>query len=305
MGKREYEYTVSETDHSISKIREKEEFYGLEIAEPMIFPKKMGDLSKEIFSDKKIMDNFEYTTDTPNESVIRESSRLWEELGFDIHEVSYYGIPYKFKGKADEEFIKAVTNGSPFDIPFKFVDDFNKTTVSADRIRFTKGNAIVFKHVKLPKLRDDINSTIYAHEIAHTQLDTAGSGVESIKNYETMPIFIEQLFADKLDSKGSLLEQSRNYRLAYMAAAINMLKNNEEMDFEKRITLEMDIISTIQGIDLFNKYKAASKKERKEMIDSINRIFSGDYLVEDMLGKYNSNFDLFETNLNTLVKKRK
>ena len=304
MSKREYEYTLNETDHSISKIREKEEFYGLELSEPMIFPKKMGDLSKEIFSDKKIMDNFEYPTDTQNESVIRESSRLWDELGFDIHEVSYYGIPFKFKGKADEEFIKAVTNGSPFDIPFKFVDDFNKTTVSADRIRFTKGNAIVFKHVKLPKLRDDINSTIYAHEIAHVELDTAGSGVESIKNYETMPIFMEQLFADKLDSKGTLLEQSRNHRLAYMAAAINMLKNNEEMDFEKRITLEMDIISTIQGIDLFNKYKASSKKERKEMIDNINRLFSGDYLVEEMLGKYNSHFDKVEPNLKTLVKKR-
>ncbi len=305
MSKHEYEYTIDPQDHSIGKIREKEEFYGLEISEPMIFPKKMGELSKEIFADKKIMDTFEYQLDTPDESAIKASSKLWEELGFEIHDVSYYGVPYKFKGKADEEFFKAVANGSPFDIPIKFVDDFNKTNVSADRIRFTKSNAIVFKHVKLPKVGDQINSTIYAHEIAHTQLDTAGSGVESIKSYETMPMFIEQIFADKLDSNGALLEQSRNHRLAYMAAAINMLKNNEEMDFEKRITLEMDIISTIQGIDLFNKYKAASKKERKEMIDSINRIFSGDYLVEEMLGKYNSHFDKVEPNLKTLVKKRK
>lgn len=300
-------YTIKENDRSIEQIRDKEKFYDFNPVYPRNLSQKYIDFSDEVLLNQPIIGNFAYKPATPNIGKIKSSGKLWKELGIDLQDVEYIkegNDNLKFKGKFDEKFCKALDISSPLDIPIKFIDDYLETHVDALHITMKDtGNIIIFKKVFLPKLEDKINSVIYAHELTHAELNDAGGGIKEYIHKETIPIFVEQLFADKINPE--TFELCRNNRLATVAAGIEEMKNNKKMNFKTRIELETYLISTFQAMNLSNVYFGSNDKVKREMINYLNRLFKGEAITEDMLEQFDSQFDGIEPSLKNLQKIKK
>jgi len=299
-------YTIRKNDSSIKEIREKEEFYGMEQTNPRSFSDKYIDFSNEVLLNQNIIDNFVYERGTPNKDKIRSSGKIWSELGIKLQDVQFVKEENKdleFEGRIDKRFCDALEISSPLNIPITFIDNYLDTYVLTLHISMKDCNSVVFRKVFLPKLEDKINSVIYSHELTHTELNDAGSGIKKYINKETIPIFIEQLFADKIDQR--TLELCRNNRFATVAAGIEEMRTNKKLSFKSRIDLETYLISTIQATNLANIYFESNKKIKKEMIKYINKLFTGELKTEDMLEHFDSSFDEIEPSLKKLQKIKK
>ena len=297
-----FEYNKKNNDLSIEVLREKEKFFDMEEASPIIYSDSLHDLCYEIFCDNNIINNFEFKEDKKNIKYVLNSKKIWDNLNINLKDIVYLNKEYnfnKFKGILDKEFSSSLIVDSPYAIPISFVDNFYDTQIVATHLTLRTGKCVIFRNILLPMFEKKVNSVIYAHEITHTQLENVLGGAKNITNTETLPMVIEQLFADKYN----ILELIRNNRLIYLALGINELINNKDMDFSKRITFDTYITSTFQSFDLANKYFNGNESVKKEMISYINSIFEGNKDTEDMLDKFDANFDSLEYKLSKILKK--
>ena len=190
--------------------------------------------------------------------------------------------------------------GSPTEIPIVYTSDLLKSSARAMYLEFKNHNSIIFKDVVLPKVNKEIGSCVYAHELTHVEQDNVGGAIDRITNMETLPILMELLFGDKVADDGSIRDMLIRHRLAYFSGAVREIINDKEMNFERRIKIETYIISIIQGLELYNKYHDYNDERKQDIIDSINKVFNGDILVEDMLDNNNSNYLDVKPKLKTL-----
>lgn len=297
-----FEYNKKDNDLSVDFLRDKENFFDMEEVNPIIYSDSLNDLCYEIFCNNNIIDNFEFKEDKKNIKYVLNSKKIWGSLNINLKDIVYLNKEYdfsKFKGILDKEFLSNLNVDSPYEIPISFIDNFYDTQIVVTHLTLKTGKCVVFRNILLPKFEKKVNSVIYAHEITHTQLENVLGGAKKITNIETLPMFIEELFADKLN----VLELIRNNRLIYLALGINELIKNKDMDFYKKITFDTYITSTLQSFDLANKFFSGNENVKKEMISYINSIFNGNKNTEDMLGKFDSNFDSLDYKLNKILKK--
>ena len=295
-----FDFRIREDDPTLKRLRRKEKFYELSEAMPEKYDEKYLDFAYQVFADKSIMDNFHFELKNHDESYVRNSARLWEQLGFKLQDVQYFKRPIKAwehdSGTMNLEFVKELEIGSPLKIILNFTDDYLLTGVDEWEFSSENGEGVLFKKIDLPKFEKRINSTIYAHELTHVELLDAGGGVEHYKNKEVLPIVIEEIFADKL----GVLDLSINNRFATLAQAIIDISNSPDMAFRTRIDKETYLHSILQARSIANIYFNGNGKIKREVIEDINNVFRGDMITEDMLDKYDSNFRDIEPKLKVL-----
>ena len=301
----DFSYDIKNDDNSIYFVRNKENFFGYDKTYPTLFSNNLIGLFYEIVSNKEITENFEYSKKGRDIRFVKASKRLWKELEIELQKVQYIKPSLnfdedKFDGVMTKEFCDGLAFDYPTKIPIVYVDDYLKVNSNPIFLEGDKYNAILFRSISLPKVEKKINSCIYAHEITHTEQDYAGGGIKKVTNAETLPIFIELLFSNKIDESSIVTDQIKNRRLVFLASTIIELIENKEMNFERRIKLETYLISIIQALDLYNKYCESDERTKKEFIESINKIFTGEMLVEDMLNNYDSNYYNVEPKLKVL-----
>ena len=301
----DFSYTIKEDDKTLMFVRHKENYFGYENVYPNKFSKELIDLKDEILESKEIIDNKEFSRIGRDLRYVRRSSKIWKELGINLQKVQFLNPTYKydeksFNGYLPIDFYKSLITDYPTKIKINSIDDSKETGFNALYLEFEDHNSIIFKYISLPKINKIINSSIYAHEITHVEQENAGGGITKITNEETLPIFIELLFGDKLDESGLVINQMINRRLSNIANDITKLLNEKDIDFAERLNLEKYLISTIQGISLFHKYKEGNDKIKKEIINYINLVFLGEKVIEDMLNKCDSCFNDIEPKLKEL-----
>ena len=295
-------YNKKNDDDSDRIVREKENFFEMERSNPIIYPDSLNDLSDEILNDKKIMDNYKFDKKKEKRKYVLKSKKIWKELNIKLEKVTFLKSEYdskKFNGVLDKEFMNSLLIDYPYYIPISFTDNYLETQASTFQLTLKSGKCVVFKNILLPKFDKKVDSFIYAHEITHTQIENKSGSSKFITNSETLPIVVEQLFADKLD----VLELNRNNRLQCLAIALKELVTNKDMDFCTKITYDTYITSILQAIDLFNKYLSGSNYIKKEFINHINLIFNGEKNIEDMIDNFNSNYGEIDYKLSKLLKK--
>lgn len=303
--KNEFYYEVKGDDNSVSVIRGREKFYRFNKCNPTSFSKSIKNLAIEIYKDEEIMNNFEFSKLNRDSKFVKASKRIWKDLGIELRDVQYFKRPLseeEFNKMTVGEFYSNIAYGSPTKIPIEYTDDALLARSMGMLLDLKKYNTIIFHKIHLPKVNKYANSCIYAHEITHTVLDTAGGGVNKITNRETIPILIELLFGNKLDEKGSVTDELLRHRIAYLAGAIAELINRKDINFEKRIKLETYVKSIIQGIALYNKYMDGNNAVKKEMIEGINDIIKGEIITEDLLDYYDSKYTKVDHDVKTLRK---
>ena len=305
MVEEDFSYEVNKNDRSIFIVRDREDFYGYKEANPTNFSKDLITLRDEINNDKDISNNHEFSNENCDKEYVKSSKRLWKDLGIELQTVQYLKPPCNytskdFYGHIPDDFFDFLADDYPTVLPIETVSNPLDIGVNEILLRLKRHNAVIYKSISLPEVEKRINSSIYAHEITHIEQESAGGGVLTITNVETLPVFMEFLFGSKIDESNEVIKNIINHRLAYTSAAIDLLLKDKYMDFENRINKEKYIISIIQALDLFNKYNDGSENVKKEFIKLINGIFYGNNIIEEMLDTFDSNFKDIEPKLKVL-----
>ena len=300
----EFEYTIREDDRTVDIIRDKEMFFDLEKTIPNSFSNDIKQLAINIFRDEPLFEDYEFSREGFDYNYLMDSKKRWKELGLELPKIRYYN-----KGFNPEEnivnnhltlkFLRNLKVGDPTDIPIVFTDGSEEVTARASYFYLDDRISVIFKDVVLPKVEKKACSVIYAHELTHVALDEALGGVDKYTNRETLPILIEFIFGDSIDKE--TIDRLIKRRLAYLASVIADIHDNKDMPFVKRIKLESYLTSIIQGISLFNIYKE-SDSSKNEMITDINRVFKEEILTEDIIDKYDADYNKVDLNVKTLKK---
>ena len=132
----------------------------------------------------------------------------------------------------------------------------------------------------------------YLHEITHTQT-TEGRNMNYI-NKEVLSLFIEFLYGNYND-KSQIL-----FKLYMFPNSIDLYMNTKS-EFD-RLNASSYIVSTMEAINLYDTYMKSNKKIKKEILQDIQRIFDYNITLEEILSKYNIDYDSFKPDIKRLIR---
>lgn len=284
-----FDYEIKKDDNSIQSVRTDEKFYNYIPTNLNDFDESYEELYHQILDDDEIVYNYVYPKKNFDKKYILDSINLWNDLGITLHNLNIFkklrngnhvvlydlGPLNSFKNK----------KASDLKVNFKDIPQWGSKVVLKE-IDEKNYKDIIFNKIYLPKVDKKLASTIYAHEISHTQLLSAGGGVISTFHEETIPIFMEFVFADKLDNSNKTLSYVNNERLVSLSKFINNLTLGNKINYEERVKCEKYIISSLQAMELFKIYYYSNDNVKKEMLNDIKKIFNREMIVERMLMNY-------------------
>ena len=298
-----FEYNVDLTDQSIPYVTAEEEHHHYDKTKVHSFDKSYESLCNDIINDESVMYYYLYPDIGFNKDYIKNSIKIWKDLGINLHDIY---VAKKFRNiekykTVNRAFLNAFKIGNPSKLKLKFKDILQMSTkVNILEVDNEKFNGIVFNNIVLPKLEKKLVSTIYAHELTHTQLETRDGGTNSISNIEMIPIFMEYVFASVQKEPKTNLFYVQNERLKSVSNLIYEIGTNNKMPFFRRIECEGFIISSLQAIKLFDIYYHGDESLKKEILNDINRLFEGEIITEDIINKYDVYYDNVPRDIKTL-----
>lgn len=296
-----FNYSEIEGDPTKQEILEKERFYDYDASKPLILDSTYKDLYNSIIDDKDILFLEHFFGCHVSKKLLKSSISIWDDLGIELYEIGMidksYGSVTEGGFTITQEFIDAIKFAHPYELPISFNRGKKGKLycqVESISIEATSNNPedkfVLYTNIDLSSLDSKITACFYGHEITHTQLYSKRS-CKSLLDIETLPIFIEEIFASKIDVSGNTLEKLRNLRLLEIARYLYAYSTIPNMDYSSRIELDTYIKSTLQAIQLVNIYLTSNKNIQKEIQNYINRIFSEQSSVQDMLNQFNANID--------------
>ena len=298
-----FDYNLDLTDKTIEEVTEEEKFYGYDKSLIHSFDSTYESLYNDISKDDDIQYHYIYPSFGFDENYVRRSIKLWKELGINLHDLV---IIKRFKNvdkltAVNRKFFKSISTENPSKLKLSF-----KNIIQTDselkllRVNDPLYKGIVFDRINLPKLEKKLVSTIYAHEITHTQLETRNGGTNSYFNIEMIPIFMEYVFASVQKEPKISLSFVQNERLKSIFNFLCEMGLSDRVPYSRRITCEQFLISSIQAIKLFDVYYRGNESIKKEILEDINKVFDGRIIVEDIINKYGVSYDNGENNLKKL-----
>ena len=186
---------------------------------------------------------------------------------------------------------------SPFDIPLEFV--FREATYGSlqnilckvNNPEFIKQIPTVFYEIRLSAAVSCVTASLYAHEIAHSQLKRNKQMILDMQNEEVIPIFLEKLIASQIENTGALVQKVEETRFKELYSAFLVLDNPLFASFQQRISASKYIVSTLKATNLFDKYINGSEKQKQIILSGIQEIFDGSKKVESFLDSQNITFE--------------
>ena len=306
MSKNMFEYRIVPGDPTIGDVRNREKFYGYTKCSPLYLNESFRELYNAIISDQSIMSSNNFKVSLVSEKYLKDSITIWENLGIRLQEIDMIIESEAAKEGMfiiDQKFLDGIKSVHPFELPIKFIND-SKIKMLDGKIEFieiaipnnSERNSVLYKNISLTNVNNELTVCAYNHEIAHTQ----SGGYTSILDTETIPIFIGDIFANKVDSSGETLKTIRYYNLLSLATMLYKLATFKNIAFISKIRMDTYIKSILQGIKLANTYLFGTPEVQKEMINYVNQIFSENLSAMDMLEKFECDFSNVSKDINVL-----
>lgn len=290
-----YEYVINPDDETISDVKSDEFIYSFNPTVLHKFDESFEELYHAILEDNEIFKFFEYPRIGANGRFVKNSIKLWDSLGFTLHNVNVFNPlvnSNKFK-EINEAYLRSFSLKHPSKVPLKYKSSvtFSDSRCSFNESLDEKTNQIyiIFRDILIPRYEKKCAATMYAHELAHTQLVTVDGGTNSIFNEETIPMLMEHIFADYYGFDTTL--RVRCARLMTMVKYINLLDLGNKVAYKYRVDLETALVSGFQAIALSNIYLNGSDEVKREMIRDLNKVYNGETIVEYLLNKYECHFE--------------
>lgn len=301
-------YIELEEDSTKQIILDQEKSYGYNHAKPLSYDSDYIDLYNTIIKDKAIRHSERFLGFNANKNKIRASLSIWEDLGIKLQEIAIIDGSFACEDEefiATKEFLDAIKITHPSELPIvikrniKPCLDGNLKKIVLTSALDGDGIGIVYRQINLSRTNNNYASCVYNHELTHTQIVNKGSNT-SILDSETIPIFIESIFASKMDQTNKTLIKMRSIRLLNIAQCFSELLYHSNLPYKTKIEADTYIKSTLQAIELSNIYLNGNENIQQEMIAYINKIFSEERTVQEMLDKYDANLEAVSKDIKRL-----
>lgn len=293
-------YTMIEGDPTVSKILEEEQFYGYEKSKPLQLDDSFIELYDEIIRDRSILYADYFLRFGANKEFVKKSLALWGHLGIKLKSIDI--LDEKFMAsdgdfEITQEFLDSITTSSPKHLPIHLTSPSKNQKLNAQTNLITmaspsgkvEDNGILYSNIILPSLNNVLTSSIYAHEITHTQINSKDQ-CGNILNTETLPILLGEIFAYQLDKSGKNIERMRNLRLKWLVTSLYRLMTIKNMAYSSKMEIDTYIQSTIQAIKLSNIYMLDNINIKKSILEYIKMIIEEEASLKDMLDYFDANF---------------
>ncbi|MDE6292656.1 MAG: hypothetical protein K2L98_03130, partial [Bacilli bacterium] len=255
----------------------------------------------EIVDDKSILYAERFLRFGASKKFVKGSIELWKELGINLQQIDILDESFPTEDgefAITKEFIDSIVTAHPEKLPIHFVHPFrgNQFNAKTNFINMesptgnVEDNSILYSNILLPNINSVLTSSIYAHEITHTQVNIKNQ-CGNLLNTETLPILVEEIFGYKLDRSLKSIERMRNLRLLWLVKNLYRMMEIKNMAFSSKIGYDTYIKSTIQAIKLSNIYINGSENIKKEIQRYINRIIAEEASLIEMLEHYEANFE--------------
>lgn len=276
----------------IPSLREQIRFRGHKEEPIIVIP------SENLLAIKEILEQTNLSKLTERKTPLKyvlEDSRDFYDRNFKLQEV-----PFTKENKIGPFRIEKYGTINPFGLPIKkeknvdtFFGSLNEVLVRSD-----DGYDIFYKNLSLPRKTTNITKLSYSHEITHSQINHVKGLTKSYNNSEVISIFIELLLSHQTDQDESLLRQHDYRRLAELKSIITELESSKDtvveidsIDDDNLIEASTYAMSTLQAYQLFFKYYYGNTYIKKEILSSIQRIFSHNRGVEETLSELDITFE--------------
>ena len=154
---------------------------------------------------------------------------------------------------------------------------------------------ISFVGIILPNPSSEITSSIYTHEIVHSQLDSLRGSILNYYNSEVISMFVELVHAYYLGEEEKILKQYEFRKRVETKLLIedldNYYKGELKKDYFEIIEDCKYIVSNLIAFNLFSKFYFGSDKIKNEMIFQVQKIFDGEITVEDYIKMFDSQYE--------------
>ncbi len=282
-------------------------FFKYEKAEPLSLSKEHMYLKRGIQSDKSITTKNRIPGFNVTKRYLIDTLSIWNELGIRLHPVKLIDnyTMNQIEGKDyDGELSDITSDGFVEDIPIKLSMNVRTDgSVCMLPVINSDGNVNLQLINKVYLVRGEKRccAAIYAHEIAHTQLDPGYT--KDYLNREAIPAFMEEIFSDVLDKSGSLLQSNRYFKLNLTAKYIDMIRKEEESIL--KVEPSTYIQSHLESIALANLYFSSNRTIKKEILENVSKVFNGEQDLDNMLNRYECGIDNVPLDIKILKKVKK
>lgn len=216
-------------------------------------------------------------------NVMREK----EELPFDMKKVN--------ENRVISEWNKNLESINPYSIPIRLEEgeSFNVSSMLASipvEYAYYYNPNIKFENlsINLITLGKDLNLLTvptYAHEIMHTQLEDKRTYTNDYQNIEIIPVFVELLIANYLDTK--IIDKVKMLRLndllSYLIIINDYFRNINTVEEIENVYYSSYVNSINKAIELFDNYVNASCSGKRKIIYGIQDVLDGKTTIEELL----------------------
>ena len=234
----------------------------------------LHNLQLDIMHDDSIKSReFDVENSRINEEILKQQVYFFDELGLKLHRI------YTLLDDVEMEL-------SPQYIAIDLSKDNRSITMSI----FDRDNGdVLYPDIDIRNINNYTPRINYIHELVHTQVDNRFN-MNNILNNELLPIFMELLYSDRIKYDNRV-----NDRLVELSTAIGYLYDPEHKEENSRY-----IYSVLQALNLYRLYNRSNEEYKKEIIRYIQLLFNRDIYLEELLDKYNINYDNSKVNLREL-----
>ena len=207
-------------------------------------------------------------------------------------------VPYFIERKIGPFITTKAGDIHPFALPLKQEKDTDEFYGSLNEVIFFTEpyKTIYYKSISLSQNITELSKLAYTHEIAHSQLNHVRGLIKEYYNTEVISIFLELVHALELNDGEYLLTAHDSIRLTELKYIIDELNKYYDRRNEpeiKKVLLEGSLYlqSTLQAYNLFIKYYNSPISIKKEILQSIQKLFDQEHSLEELLSHFDISFD--------------
>lgn len=172
-------------------------------------------------------------------------------------------------------------NISPFSLPIKRVKGVNGSL--DERLVLDDSPHISYESVKVSRKSTEILSSIYIHEITHTQQNHIPGLIEDYYDLEVLSIFNELLYASfKTERYARLYDTNRLQSTFGDLEFLFNYKDNIEENYDL-VKACCYIVSTLKAYHLFYIYYYGNTSTKRHILSMIQKVFDHCITVEECL----------------------
>lgn len=187
------------------------------------------------------------------------------------------------------KFLKNCKKVSPYDLPvvrkegFSLEGDVSKAVypISPTLLPPFVNRVAPFFRIVIGGGLSEASAATYAHELMHTQIESRIGYAEDYCKKETLPVFIEKVYALEKDPSGELLRKVNKIKIGYDLKCLTVPLTTGEFGEEG-----CHAVGGLLALALFDKYLNEQQEEsRLEYFADIQKVMDGKMTVDALLDK--------------------